>query len=140
MKDITNTTGWVKWELWDGKQWVTKGETHNVTNVAYKNLLAQQLATGVSGVMMNKMTAGTVNTSFTENSVALGATVGTTIELTNTFTGKIATGVGTILFAGSYTIQEVGLWFGTTPLAFTNISESVTSLNPLRLSWSVTHA
>lgn len=140
MQDKTTTTGWVKWELWDGEKWVTRGETHNVTNIQYKQLLAQQLATGASGVIMNKMTAGTVNTSFTENSVALGATVGTTVELTNSYTGTVATGVGTILFDGAYDIKEVGLWFGTTPLAFTNITESVTQLNPLRLSWSVTHS
>jgi hypothetical protein len=140
MEETIKITGYVKWEVWRGDKWQYGGETHNVTNVQYKRLVAQQLATGVSGVIGNKMTAGTNNTSFTANSTNLTTEVGNSVTLTNTYTGTTTKCETTILFAGSYTILEIGLWFGAIPLAFTNITESVTSINPLRLQWSIVHA
>lgn len=140
MKDTEKTNGYIKWEVWRNGKWEYGGENHNVTNIQYKNLLAKQFATGASGVIANKITAGTNNTSFTENSTNLTTEVGSSTTLTNTYTGTTGKAETVILFAGSYTILEVGLWYGSYPLAFANINESVTSINPLRIQWSVVHA
>lgn len=138
MNDNIKIKGNITWEVLENGEWVHGGENHNVTNIQYKQGLANSLAGGTQ-IIANKMTAGDVNTSFTDTSIALGNTVGVTTSLTNTVPGTITICVGTILFSGSYTIQEVGLWFNNIPIAFGNVSQAVTSTKPIRITWTITN-
>lgn len=134
----TLTSGKIKLEQLINGEWTVICEKNNTVNVGLKYALASMISTGAS-IVANKMSAGTAVSTFTENSVALGNEVSSTVDLVNTASQKVSTSVGTILFAGSYTIKEVGLWYNTTPLAFTTVQDTaVTSLSPIRISWSIT--
>lgn len=134
----TQIKGHIQWEILKDGKWESLGDNHNVTNIQYKQALATSLAGGAQ-VVANKMSAGTINTSFTTNSTDLGNTVGITTSLTNSVSGAACICVGTIFFSGSYTIQEVGLWSGNTPLAFGNVNQAVTLTTPIRITWTVNH-
>ena len=133
-----STRGKIKLEQFLNGEWTVVCEKHNTVNIGLKYALASMISTGVS-IIANKMSAGTAVSTFTEDSTALGNEVSATTSLVNTANQKVSTSVGTVMFAGNYTIKEVGLWYNTTPLAFTTVPDtSVTSLSPIRISWSIT--
>lgn len=141
--DMATTKGRVQWEILENGVKIRGGDVPNTINIGYKTGARNMLLSGSSIGMITTMTAGTVDTTFTETSTALGNQIAS-VDATVAEGANVKQVVATALFRyadiGLSAIEELGLETDTTIVALNNgISDALENQwQILKITWTIT--
>jgi hypothetical protein len=143
MNATTSAKGYVKWEIIEDDSVIRSGENHNVINIGYKKGARDMLLNGASIGKITYLAAGSVNTTFTETSTALGNQVGeVAVTPVAGATDKILIVTADFRYnnIGLSAIEELCLRTNSTKVAFNNgISDGLENqFQILRITWTIT--
>lgn len=139
MQDCFKFTGEVSWKIFDRETGVVcrEGNSKNIVVDAGKFALCAGMIGG-SPLVLDTIKVGDVDTTFTAASTDLGNTVGSAPCILSR-TDNVITAEANFLFSSAYTLEEVGIFDGSTAWAFSNsISETVDTTQGVQIIWNIT--
>lgn len=130
--------GKIRWSVIENGKVIRSGECKNTVVNVGKYALCSSMAQGPS-FALDTMKVGTTNTTFTASSTDLTTPVSTSTSINISSVNNLISANTTFIFTLPYSIEEIGIFSGSTAWALANtISETVSASQALFVEWQIT--